>query len=306
MKKRNLLLVILAVLLVFGMVMSCGEDDGTTPGGTTGDKVSNLTLGQDGSATKTTTQITLSFSPNITGLVASDIELKGVTGVTKGTLSGTGPYTLAISGVTAGGTLRVEVDKAGFVVSPKTVTIYYVDPFAFYYQKFDCMYNKTKNITEFIDITKTEIKFTDNEKSKDTAGAKDDFLVFSVTKWEFVTTALPSFPGYTGNGQTGKTYTKGIKITGKITDAQPNNTTNGVYGPTTCPGITTSDITSGTEVYIFFYFTEEDDPKNDFTYLARSAFFANPAKNGVTPQNPLVGTASSPQIREYKNTASLD
>jgi hypothetical protein len=82
----------------------------------------------NGSATQTTTQLTLIFSQAITGLSAGDITLSGVSGVNKGTLSGSGPtYTLGISGFTSGGTLSVAVSKSGYTISgsPKTATIYY-------------------------------------------------------------------------------------------------------------------------------------------------------------------------------------
>jgi len=83
----------------------------------------------DGSSSQTTTQLTLSFSAAIAGLSAADIDLSGVT-VTKGTLSGSNPYTLPISGITTGGTLSVAVAKAGYDISdsPKTATIYYLAP----------------------------------------------------------------------------------------------------------------------------------------------------------------------------------
>ena len=86
------------------------------------------TLTADGNATTITTTLTLTFSAAITGLSANDITLSGVTGVTKGTLSGAGPtYTLPISGFTSGGTLTVTVAKAGYNISdsPKPVAIYY-------------------------------------------------------------------------------------------------------------------------------------------------------------------------------------
>jgi endo-1,4-beta-xylanase len=86
------------------------------------------TVTANGSASATTTTLTLTFSAAITGLSATDITLSGVSGVSKGTLSGSGPtYTLPISGFTAGGTLNVAVAKTGYTVSgsPKTVTIYY-------------------------------------------------------------------------------------------------------------------------------------------------------------------------------------
>jgi len=72
--------------------------------------------------------LTLTFSAAITGLSANDITLSGVTGVNKGTLSGSGPtYTLPISGFTAGGTLSVAVTKAGYAISgsSQTAAIYY-------------------------------------------------------------------------------------------------------------------------------------------------------------------------------------
>jgi len=84
----------------------------------------------NGSATQTTTQLTLNFSQSIPGLSASDITLSGVTGVSKGTLGGSGPsYTLPISGFTAAGTLSVTVNSpSGYNVtdSPRTTAIYAV------------------------------------------------------------------------------------------------------------------------------------------------------------------------------------
>jgi len=90
--------------------------------------VSFDSVSADGSPTETTTELTLTFSAAIDGLGADDITLSGVAGVSKGTLSGTGPvYTLAVGGITAGGTLDVSVSKSGYSISgsPKTVTIYY-------------------------------------------------------------------------------------------------------------------------------------------------------------------------------------
>jgi len=81
----------------------------------------------NGSSTQTTTQLTLIFNNAIDGLSASDITLSGVSGVSKGTLSGSNPYTLPISGFSSGGTLSVAVAKSGYIIngSPKTVGIYY-------------------------------------------------------------------------------------------------------------------------------------------------------------------------------------
>jgi hypothetical protein len=82
----------------------------------------------NGSATTTTTQLTLTFDKAITGLTAADITLSG-TGFTKGTtLGGTAPaYTLPIT-VTAAGTVTVTaVTKQGYNVTGtgKTATTYF-------------------------------------------------------------------------------------------------------------------------------------------------------------------------------------
>jgi endo-1,4-beta-xylanase len=95
---------------------------------TTDTPVTFSNLVADGSASQTTTQLTITLSAAITGLSADDITLSGVAGVAKGTLGGSGPtYTLPISGFTAGGTLSVAVAKTGYDVSdsPKTVAIFY-------------------------------------------------------------------------------------------------------------------------------------------------------------------------------------
>jgi len=78
----------------------------------------------NGNETRTSTQLTLTFSQAITGLTADDVTLSGVSGITKGTLSGSGPtYTLPISGFTAGGDLNVAVAKSGYYVSGSTGTV---------------------------------------------------------------------------------------------------------------------------------------------------------------------------------------
>ena len=80
-------------------------------------------ISQNGSTSQATTQLTLAFGQAITGLTASDITLSGVSGVTKGTLSGSGPtYTLAIT-TTSSGTLTVAVAKSGFNFNPTSITV---------------------------------------------------------------------------------------------------------------------------------------------------------------------------------------
>jgi hypothetical protein len=95
------------------------------PGSNTAVTLNSVTA--DGSASQTTTQLTLNFNQSITGLTANNIIISGnVSGVTKGTLSGSGStYTLPISGFTSGGSLTVWVTKSGYNITPsKTVTIY--------------------------------------------------------------------------------------------------------------------------------------------------------------------------------------
>jgi len=295
MKKRNLLLVVLAALLVFGLVIGCGPGEE--------DKEATLVVQANGSATTTTTQLTLALTMADAGeappsITTGDITLTGAEKIS----FNSGVLTIDVTKAATKDSFEVTVTvkKSGYKIPSQPVTVFCqaVDAAANHIEKFDCPYKA--NITEFVDIkSKTLISLTDNENTP------VDFLDFAVSKWEFAT--LPSFPnGYNGNGVTGKKYTQGFKITGKITDSKPKTSSaGGVYGPTTCPGITSADVTNGTTVYIYFYFTQEDDPSNDFTYLARSAFFTDPARSGITPQNPLVGTESSSQIREYKNTASL-
>jgi uncharacterized protein YjdB len=83
----------------------------------------------NGSSSQTSTELTLTFSAPISGLSAADITLSGISGVTKGTLAGSNPYTLPISGFTAGGTLKVEVAKTGYTISgTHTVEIFVYVP----------------------------------------------------------------------------------------------------------------------------------------------------------------------------------
>jgi len=109
---------IIALAVVIGLSMAaCGDGD------------SNITVNfnsvtANGSSAQTTTQLTLTFDKAIEGLSADDITLSGVTGVSKGTLSGSNPYILPVSGFTSDGTLSVAVAKSGYTIngSPKTVT----------------------------------------------------------------------------------------------------------------------------------------------------------------------------------------
>ena len=116
---------LLLLAVIFALTFITCDDGGD---GGTDTPVTFSSAAANGSSSQTTTQLTLTFSAAITNLTAADITLSGVSGVSKGTLSGSGPtYTLPISGFTTGGTLSVAAAKTGYAVSgsPKQVTIYY-------------------------------------------------------------------------------------------------------------------------------------------------------------------------------------
>lgn len=77
----------------------------------------------NGSTTQTTTELTLTFSEAVTGLVAEDITLASTTGATAGALSGANPYTLAVTGITASGTVNVTVAKEGYSFTPNSQSV---------------------------------------------------------------------------------------------------------------------------------------------------------------------------------------
>jgi uncharacterized repeat protein (TIGR02543 family) len=122
------MVVSLAVLIFTG----CPNSEDTKPPEDTTPKTTPVTftnLTADGSATATTTKLTLTFDKDITGLSAADINLTaGSTGAAKGTLTktGTGVYELTLTGITAGGSVTVEVSKSGYNITggSKTVTVY--------------------------------------------------------------------------------------------------------------------------------------------------------------------------------------
>ncbi|MDR2596139.1 MAG: formylglycine-generating enzyme family protein [Treponema sp.] len=146
-KKRlfGMMTLIVGIMLIFTLI-ACDDSSGGggTGGGSGGGSGNgggsgggaggnnNLTVTfdsvtADGSAAQTTTQLTLTFDKAINGLTADDITLSGVNNVSKGTLSGSNPYILPISGFAYSGTLSVEVAKSGYTIngSPKTVSIRY-------------------------------------------------------------------------------------------------------------------------------------------------------------------------------------
>ncbi|MCL2211552.1 MAG: hypothetical protein FWB95_06495 [Treponema sp.] len=130
---------IIALTAVIGFSFAaCGEEDNGNGNGGGGNGIDFISVTANGSAAQTTTQLTLTFSKVIppssydnSPFSAGNITLSGITGVGKGTLSGSGPtYTLNISGFSSGGALTVSVSSPNpYSVpingSPKTVTIYH-------------------------------------------------------------------------------------------------------------------------------------------------------------------------------------
>jgi hypothetical protein len=96
--------------------------------------VSFLTVNANADNTGVTSaMLTLIFNAEVKGLSSNDISLSGVDGVInviKGALSGDNPYDLPISGFSMSGTLEVAVSKAGYRITPPslTVDITYTDP----------------------------------------------------------------------------------------------------------------------------------------------------------------------------------
>nr|AGS51692.1 glycoside hydrolase family 5 [uncultured bacterium contig00032] len=132
MKKKiftRLFAIVCVVLFVTSLTLtSCtdGDDSGTTPtpGGNGEGGSASVTFSSVTASGSPTTSLTLTFSQAVTGLTTSNITLSGVSGVTKGTLSGSGPtYTLGISGTFSSGTLTVAVAKSGFTFSPASRTV---------------------------------------------------------------------------------------------------------------------------------------------------------------------------------------
>jgi hypothetical protein len=99
------------------------------------DIIAFTSLTANGSATETTTILTLTFNWDITGLNAEDITLSGNTGANKGELNktGTGLYELIVSGITASGQIDVTVEKDGYNINPANLNtnVFFAEQAAF-------------------------------------------------------------------------------------------------------------------------------------------------------------------------------
>jgi len=121
----------LIILLAMGFVLAFAGCQQPGPAVIEDTRVTFLSVAANGNATATTTQLTLVFSQAVTGLSSANFTVSGMPGVTIVSMSGSGTTrTIAISGVTASGTLIVSVSSpAGYVISggPLSVTIYHFD-----------------------------------------------------------------------------------------------------------------------------------------------------------------------------------
>jgi uncharacterized protein YjdB len=129
--------------------------------------------------------------------------------------------------------------------------------------KYTSKYNETTE--ETIELSGERFYLYDDTAS----GANLEYLDFSITKWETATAP-------------GGTYTTAYKITGKITGA--NKITTGaspnLYGPSTAPGFTETDIkkgtAQGTECWMYIYISSTGKS------FVRTPFSKTGKDNGTT------------------------
>jgi len=315
MKKRNLVLVIPAILLVFGLVMSCGpaEEDIVI----TLDSVTPITAGG------TTTSLTLSFSPDplekpIASFSASEITLSpaGIATVT-GVPAGNWPtFTVNIAfteNATDNAELTVTVKKSGYTTASKGVTVNISDTDlstlvaagAAKYFKTDgriATYKLGNDDTiERVIFDKTNVKI--QEKPAADANWNDstnERIYFSINKWE-----KANVPTWSDDSYSSSTFKVAYKVTGYITDAKPvnvannnNNNTPSLYGGATARNFVENDIkkgsTAGTLCWMYLYLDEDGD------YLVRSPFSKSDAANasGNNGNGPVRG--SNDAVRCYE------
>ena len=117
--KKIFSLLLLCATAVFA---SCGKDDPST------EPVAAVfrSLTANGSATETTTTLTLTFDKVIDALTAADVTLSAAeTGAVSGALTakGNGVYELAVSDITKAGNVTVAVAKTGYTITPASKTV---------------------------------------------------------------------------------------------------------------------------------------------------------------------------------------
>jgi len=273
MKKRNLLLVILAIMLVFGLVMSCGPAEDTDETKVTFDSVT-----ANGDDLETTTELTLTFSDSIT-LSTDDITLSGVDDVEIDTLSGSGStYKLKIKGFEDPGTLSVKVTNSDVATTTLTVYIYFVEPDQFpiaYRGIYSYKYGGANGTTETITFGANLFNIYDD--SKGTAEATRDYLNFTIKSWVKDTTPADLIAS----------YPNALKFTGKIM-AQRG------YVPSTFTvpgGNASTDVNaSGTGPDFTMYLYFDKTASGDITFIRSSFSKSGDNKAIVSPTEARVYT----------------
>jgi len=266
MKKRNLLLVILAVLLVFGMVMSCGPVEEEEPV-----DVVFTGAGANGNNDASTTALTLTFDTEITGLTASHITLSSSTGATKGALSGSGQaYNLAVSGITSSGTVTITVANVGKfnITGTQTVQVVYSakQAAAKYFGEYRTVYMlNNKSTNEFVTIEKDssgKYVLTIEEKQD---GTPLDKFVFAINDdgWESATVPLSETNADTSNRGT---FTVGFKIKGKVTSVTPGYSGSNKTNP--------DRLNAGDDGYISLFLGDWIDGGENIGYLLLRTCFS--------------------------------
>ena len=277
MKKRNLLLVMLAVLLAFGLVLSCG------PGGE--DETIDVTLVSvvaNGSTSVTSSSLTITFDKAIDGLAAGDITLSGVA-VTKGALNSENApvYNLAISGVTEEGDLNVAVAKKGFKIdgSPKTAKIILSDAdkaklaaekASKYFGEYKTTYqlSKPNDTNEFVTFEKnTSGKYVLTiEEKKD--GKSLASITFTINDDGWGVVDVPDDVKKVDPSERGE-FTIGFKIKGKLTEVKPLTGDDSYMGGKTLRGFTSTDVSK--DCWMYLYLGDNDLQGSGFI-LVRAPF----------------------------------
>jgi GH35 family endo-1,4-beta-xylanase len=241
-------------LLILAGILMMGCRDVDTPDEDTDTPITVAFTGlsANGSATAITTKLTLTFDKDIAGLTAADMSLTaGTTGAIKGSLTrtGAGVYELAVSGVTASGSVTVAVAKTGFTISggPISVMVYPAPsgggPTAVVFTGLSANGSSTVATTkltltfdkDIADLSETDITFTTG-----TTGARKGSLTrVGVGVYELAVS------GVTANGnvtvtvaKTGFTISGGTKSVAIIYPNSPSGTKVTDWHELTAPGQT--------------------------------------------------------------------
>jgi len=296
MKKRNLVLVIPAILLVFGLVMSCGPAEEPTPG--LFDVTQNGVKG-------TTTTTTLTIKINQVGddpITASDTFAIFIenTLVTHG---GSFPTFTVNYTATDDKSIKVKVTITGNgknLSDEQSVNVYLSDADKsdlvaaeaqkYFNNDFRATYTLTsgKAIEQFL-FTKTTLTISELFKNGGSVPS-DEFISATIDKWESVPVgSIPTWGGAYDQYPSNE-FKIGFKVTGYITNAKPKDAST-LYGSKTAPGYKESDIAAKTPAVMYFYIYDEAPD----IVIVRSVF----TKDGSS-KDPVTGSDADAAVRVYE------